>query len=193
MPDILAAEPTLTPSPPHLRAATQPVIRALDAAEAGARLGELADLLVDAVAHGASVNFLAGFRHEEAVAFWRGQIPAIREGARVLLAAEAEGRLVGTVVLTHAPQPNAPHRAEIGKMLVHSGLRRRGLGARLLAAAEDEARRAGRTLLLLDTETGSAGEHLYRRCGWTAFGAVPNHSYRTDGQLAPTTFFYKEL
>jgi GNAT superfamily N-acetyltransferase len=193
VPDLAPASPSRTVPNPDPLVAAAPSIRPLSAGEAEARLAELADLLVDAVAHGASVNFLAGFRHDEAVAFWRGQIPAIREGARVLLAAEAEGRLVGAVVLTHAPQPNAPHRAEIGKMLVHSGLRRRGLGARLLAAAEDAARRAGRTLLLLDTEAGSAGEHLYRRCGWTAFGAVPNHSYRTDGQLAPTTFFYKEL
>jgi GNAT superfamily N-acetyltransferase len=168
-------------------------IRELTADEAIARLSELADLLVDAVAQGASVNFLAGFRQDEGIAFWRGQIPAIRERGRALLVAEVAGRIVGTVVVTHAPQPNAPHRAEIGKMLVHSSLRRRGLGVRLLTAAEEYARGVGRTLLLLDTEAGSAGEHLYRRCGWTAFGVVPNHSYRTDGRLAPTAFFYKEL
>ena len=171
----------------------EPVIRSLGAAEATARLADLADLLVDAVAHGASVNFLAGFRHDEAEAFWRGQIPAIAEGQRALIAAEANGRVVGTAVVTYAPQPNAPHRAEIGKMLVHSALRRRGLGARLLAAAEEHARRTGRTLLLLDTQAESAGEHLYRRCGWTAFGTVPDHSYTTDGVLAPTVFFYKQV
>ena len=193
MPVLAPASPSRTVPNPDPLVATEPAIRPLSAGEAEARLAELADLLVDAVAHGASVNFLAGFRPDEAVAFWRGQIPDIAAGGRLLLVAEADGRLVGTVVLTHAPQPNAPHRAEIGKMLVHSRLRRRGLGARLLAAAEDEARRAGRTLLLLDTEAGSAGEHLYRRCGWTAFGVVPIHSYRTDGRLAPTTFFYKEL
>lgn len=185
------AEPARSPAVPD--AAAEPVIRLLTADEATARLSELADLLVDAVANGASVNFLAGFRHDEGVAFWRGQVPAIRDGGRALLVAEAAGRIVGTVVVTHAPQPNAPHRAEIGKMLVHSSLRRRGLGARLLGAAEDYARRVGRTLLLLDTEAGSAGERLYRRCGWSPFGVVPNHSYRTDGRLAPTTFFYKEL
>ena len=212
MPDSLdpvAAAPARSPSAPGAIVLSRPEagsgasgaegvqseagIRPLGGDEAAARLCELADLLVDAVANGASVNFLAGFRHDEAVAFWRGQIPAIAEGQRALLVAEAAGRIVGTVVVTHAPQPNAPHRAEIGKMLVHSSLRRRGLGARLLTAAEDYARRAGRTLLLLDTEAGSAGEHLYRRCGWTSFGVVPNHSYRTDGRLAPTAFFYKEL
>jgi GNAT superfamily N-acetyltransferase len=168
-------------------------IRALDAAEAGARLGELSDILVDAVAHGASVNFLAGFTREEGRAFWRGQLPAIAEGRTRLFVAEDGVRLVGTVLLFLAHQPNAPHRAEIGKMLVLSSHRRRGLGRRLLAAAEAAALDAGRTLLLLDTETGSAGEMLYRRCGWTALGRMPDHSYTTDGRLAAATVFFKAL
>lgn len=172
---------------------TAAAIRPLDAAEAGARLGELADVLVDAVAHGASVNFLAGFAHGEGAAFWRGQLPALAEGRTRLLVAEEGGRLVGTVLLFLAHQPNAPHRAEVGKMLVLSSHRRQGLGRRLLEAAEAEALGAGRTLLVLDTETGSAGEALYRRCGWTALGAVPDHSYTTDGRLAPATVFYKAL
>lgn len=168
-------------------------IRPLAATEAEARLAELAAILVDAVAHGASVNFLEGLAAPEAAAFWRGQIPGLADGSRALLVADDGARLVGTVVLTFAPQPNAPHRAEIGKMLVLAGLRRRGLGRRLLTAAEETARAHGRTLLLLDTQTGSAGEHLYRRCGWTAFGVVPGHALAVDGVPAPTTFFYKEL
>jgi GNAT superfamily N-acetyltransferase len=168
-------------------------IRSFSAAEAQARIGELAAILVDAVALGASVNFLAGFTHGEGIAFWRGQLPGIADGSRVLLVAEDHGTIVGTTVLTLAHQPNAPHRAEIGKMLVHSSARRRGLGTRLLSAAEGAARRLGRTLLLLDTQTGSAGEHLYRSCEWTEYGVVPGHSLMTDGRPAPTTFFYKQL
>ena len=168
-------------------------IRALDAAQVGARLDELADILVDAVAHGASVNFLAGFTHEEGRAFWRGQLPAIAGGETRLLVAEDGGRPVGTVLLFFAHQPNAPHRAEVGKMLVLSSHRRRGLGRRLLAAAEAAALQAGRTLLILDTETGSAGEMLYRRCGWTALGGIPDHSYTTGGRLAAATVFFKAL
>ena len=137
--------------------ATQVAIRALGAAEALARLDELADLLVDAVAHGASVNFMAGFSPEEGRAFWRGQLPGLTSGETRLLVGETGGRLVATVLLTFARQPNAPHRAKIGKMLVLSSARRQGVGRRLLAAAEAAASASGRTLLLLDTETGSAG------------------------------------
>ena len=168
-------------------------VRRLDAAEAEARLSELADILVDAVAHGASVNFMAGFTPESASAFWRSQLAAVADGSRQILVGDDGRRLVGTVVLTFAPQPNAPHRAEIGKMLVLSTLRRQGLGRRLLLAAEAAAREAGRTLLLLDTESGSAGDRLYRSCGWIEYGRVPGHALTPDGRLAETTMFYKRL
>jgi len=168
-------------------------IRPLTAGEATARLGELAAVLVDAVVHGASVNFLAGLTAQEAAGFWRSQLPGFGDGGRVLIVAEEGGRIVGTVILTYAHQPNAPHRAEIGKMLVLASHRRRGIGRSLLTAAEETARAAGRTLLLLDTQTGSAGEALYRACGWQEFGVVPDHALATDGVPAATTFFYKKL
>ena len=173
--------------------AAQASIRALDAAEAEARIGELSAILMDAVAHGASVNFLAGFSDQEGRAFWRCQLPGIIAGERRLLVAEKQAGIVGTVVITLAHQPNAPHRAEIGKMLVLSTSRRIGIGRRLLSAAEDAARQAGRTLILLDTETGSNGDRLYRRCGWTELGTIPDHSFTVDGQLAAATMFYKAL
>jgi GNAT superfamily N-acetyltransferase len=168
-------------------------IRTLTAAEATARLPELADILVDAVANGASVNFLAGFTHQDARTFWRDQIPGIAANEKQLLVAENDHRLVATAMLMFAHQPNAPHRAELGKMLVRSTMRRLGLGRRLLTAAETAAHAAGRTLLMLDTETGSAGDLLYRSCGWTEVGRVPDHAFRPDGRLATTTIFYKQL
>ena len=168
-------------------------LSALDAAGAEARLAELAEILVDAVAHGASVNFMAGFSIGDAKTFWRGQLPGLEAGMTQLHVAEVGGRLVATALLMFAHQPNAPHRADVGKMLVLSSVRRQGLGRRLLAAVEAAAARAGRTLLMLDTESGSAGDLLYRRCGWTEIGRIPNHAFRPDGCLAETTAFFKAL
>jgi GNAT superfamily N-acetyltransferase len=168
-------------------------IREFDVAEAETRLSELAELLVDAVAHGASVNFLAGFGSDDGRVFWRKQLAEIGAGEKRLFVGERDGRLIATVMLTYAPQPNAPHRAEIGKMLVLSSERRQGLGRRLLAMVEAEALAAGRTLLMLDTESGSAGDRLYRSCGWLEYGRVPDHAYKPDGRLAETTMFYKRL
>lgn len=172
-----------------------PAVVVLTPAQARVRVEELVDLLVDAVEGGASVNFVRPMTRAKAGAWWEGALAGHARGERLVLAAEAEdGRLDGTVQLVLAPQENQPHRAEVAKMLVHRRARRQGLGAALLRAAEDEARRIGRTLLTLDTEAGSAGERLYARLGWVRFGQVPGYALRADGDAREAaTFFYKEL
>jgi hypothetical protein len=62
-----------------------------------------------------------------------------------------------------------------------------------MAAAEDEARAAGKTLLVLDTVTGDAADRLYTRLGWSRVGVIPNYALYPDGRPCATTFFYKEL
>jgi GNAT superfamily N-acetyltransferase len=103
------------------------------------------------------------------------------------------GRIVGSTLLIRSRNANSPHRAEIGKVIVHRSARRRGLGRALMAAAEARARADGRWLLILDTEAGSAADALYRSLGWQVLGTMPNHAYRSDGVLAPTTYFWKDL
>jgi GNAT superfamily N-acetyltransferase len=168
-------------------------VQTLDPDQAAERLPALSVLLVDAVAHGASVNFMAGFTLAEAEIYWRKQIAGLAEGDRLWLAAEKAGTLVGTVMCVFAPQPNQPFRADVSKMLVHSSQRRRGIGALLLEAVEAAALKVGKTLLVLDTGAGSAGDRLYRRCGWTAIGTIPGYAYTTDGRPEAATFFYKQL
>ena len=154
----------------------------------------LVDVLVDAVEAGASVNFIWPMTREKSEAWWDGALASHARGERMIFAV-LEGALVqGTVQLIPAPQENQVFRADIGKMLVHRRARRQGLGAALLAAAEDEARRIGRTLLTLDTETASNGERLYARQGWTKFGEIPGFSTRPDGTTRDAaSFFYKQL
>ncbi len=169
------------------------VVRSIDAAEAARLLPELAALLVDAVAGGAGVNFMAGFTLAEAAAYWSRQIEGLAAGDRAWIVAEEGGALAGTVMCVFAPQPNQPFRADISKMLVHSARRRRGVGALLMTGIEAEARKAGRSLLILDTTSGSAADRLYRRMGWTPFGTAPGYAYAPDGRLDDATFFYKQL
>jgi len=47
------------------------VVRALDAEEAAARAEALAEVLLDAIAGGASVSFMADFTRAQAVSYWR--------------------------------------------------------------------------------------------------------------------------
>ena len=173
---------------------TQHIVKLLSPHQAQASRGGLVDLLVDSVESGASVNFVWPMTRKKAEIFWDGALASHARGERVIFAAEKEGRLDGTVQLILAPQENQAFRADLAKLLVHSRARRQGLGAALMRAAEDEARRIGRTLLTLDTETGSAAEGLYTRLGWTKFGIVPAYATTADNRVrADVSFFYKAL
>ncbi|GAA2738828.1 GNAT family N-acetyltransferase [Pedococcus aerophilus] len=152
--------------------------------------GELARLLVDSVEHGASVGFLAPLALDEARDWW---LSALADATAVVVIARTGDEVVGCVRVLPAPQANGRHRADIGKMLVHSGHRRRGIAGALLAAAEDVARGLGRTTLVLDTETGSDAERLYARAGWERVGEIPLFAGAADGTLISTTVFTKRL
>ena len=169
-------------------------ISVLDAAAAKAAISELADVLTDCVEGGASVNFVQPMTRTKADAWWAGALASHARGERLIFAATIADRLDGTVQLIPATQENQVFRADIGKMLVHRRARSLGVGTALLMAAEDEARRIGRTLLTLDTQTGGAGERLYARLGWTKFGEVPGYATSADGRSREAaSFFYKNL
>ena len=175
---------------------TEPaVVHLLSAREAGDRVAALADLLVDCVDGGASVSFMAPLARERAEAFWQDVADAVASGERLLLVAEdaGTGEVIGTVQVVFAWQENQPHRADVSKMLVRRTARRRGVGARLMQAAEEAARAAGRTLLVLDTVTGGDAERLYARLGWSRVGVIPNYALMPDGRPCDTTVFYRDL
>jgi GNAT superfamily N-acetyltransferase len=169
-------------------------IKLLTSQQAKAQRSALVDLLVDAVEHGASVNFVWPMTTTKAETWWDGALLSHARGERLIFIAEIHGRIEGSVQLIPAPQENQFFRADIAKLLVHSRARRQGIGAALMGAAEAEARRIGRSLLTLDTEAGSAGERLYARLGWVRFGQVPGYAARADNSLRETaSFFYKAL
>jgi GNAT superfamily N-acetyltransferase len=168
-------------------------VRALSPQQAAAAVPRLSDILIDCVEAGASVSFMAPLDRAAADDFWRRVVSSVAAGDTMLLVAECDGSIGGTVQVQFATAPNQPHRGDIAKMLVHSRFRRRGLGATLLRAAEAEARNAGRTLLVLDTQSGSDAERLYAREGWTRVGVVPNYALKPYGGLCDTTFFFKTI
>lgn len=169
-------------------------IRLVQPGEAGQHVEALAELLLDCVEGGASVSFMWPLPRERARAFWAGVAEGVRAGERVLLVAEdGGGRIVGTVQLIVAQPDNQPHRADVAKMLVHRGARRRGLAQRLLVAVEQAAREQGKTVLVLDTVTGGDAERLYARGGWQPVGSIPNYALMPDGRPCATTYFHRQL
>ncbi|HKR02069.1 MAG TPA: GNAT family N-acetyltransferase [Pyrinomonadaceae bacterium] len=156
-------------------------------------LPKLAALLQDAVHSGSSVGFLPPLTLEAAEEYWLETLTEVAQGKRVLLVSSEAGDLTGTVQLALATRQNGLHRAEVQKLLVHTGFRHRGIARSLMAAAEEAAREEERTLLVLDTEQGSVAEKLYEKCGYTRSGVIPQYALTTDGSLISTVVFYKLL
>jgi GNAT superfamily N-acetyltransferase len=170
------------------------VVDALSPGAYQAAIPQLADLVVDAVESGAAVNFLAGVRPDEAAAWWQSRSAGIADGSITLfVAVDRAGRIVGSTLLMRSTNQNSPHRAEIGKVIVRRDARRRGLGRRLMEAAESTARDEGRWLLFLDTESGSEAEQMYRALGWHEAGTIPDYAMSSTGIPAPATWYWKDL
>ena len=157
-----------------------------------AQIDALAGVLIDCVEGGASVSFMHPLPRDRAVAFWRCVAQGVAAGERALLVAEDARGLCGTVQLVLDQPENQPHRAELSKMLVHRRVRRQGLGAALMRAAEATARECGKTLLVLDTASEDA-ERLYERLGWIRVGVIPGFALLPQGRLCGTTVFYRTL
>jgi GNAT superfamily N-acetyltransferase len=155
-------------------------------------LQALSDILLDCVEGGASVSFMWPLSRERAHEFWHRVAQSVTLGGSVLLIAEDESGMLGTVQLIMDQPENQPHRADLAKMLVRRRARKRGLGEALMRAAELRAKQAGKALLVLDTASPDA-ERLYDRCGWTRCGVIPGYALLPQGGYCDTTYFYRVL
>ncbi len=169
------------------------VVRTLGPAEVERGGDALADLLLDAFAHGAAMDMRAPFGRDGARAYWQGVADRTAAGSVAVWGAFQDARLIGAVQLLLATPPNQPHRAQVAKLMVASAARRQGIARALMAALEGRARALDRTLLTLETVAGSAAEALWRALGYVHVGTVPGYELRPDGSLADTAIYYKEL
>ncbi|CAN7172416.1 GNAT family N-acetyltransferase [Rhizobium sp. LjRoot30] len=169
------------------------ILRLLTGAQARAAIPALCDVLADCVEGGASVGFMQPYTAADAEPYWQGVAEQAEAGTTLLMIAETDGEIVGTVQVGVAQMPNQPHRGDLKKLLVHRKARGLGLGRLLMTAIEQEAAKAGKTLLVLDTATGSPAESIYPRLGWTRVGVIPDYAMWPEGGFCPTTIFYKHL
>lgn len=168
-------------------------IRILDTDAAAAAVADLCEVLSDGVNDGASLGFMLPFSPGDATGYWRDVVDAVADGSVILAVAEHQGRVVGTVQVGLSSKPNQPHRGDLMKLLVHRSARGLGLSRKLMAAVEEEAARRGRTLLVLDTATGSEAEAIYPRFGWERVGVIPDYAMWPQGGYCGTTLFYKRI
>jgi GNAT superfamily N-acetyltransferase len=158
----------------------------LDAAGVERHADELAQLLLDAHESNMALGMAAPLTREVAADAWRRL-------SGVLFAAVDDGVVVGAVNLAPSTTPNGLHRAEVQKLAVRRDRRGGGIGAALLAAAAEHARRLGLRLLWLTTHADTRSDSFYARCGWTRMGVMPEYSVAPDGRYAANAFFYLQL
>lgn len=169
-------------------------IRTVLATELDEVLPQLVELLRDTVnLGGPALGFLPPVSVDAGRAYWRSLRPQLQSGSRVLMVAHAGVRIVGAGQLEIPHWPNAPHRAELQKLLVAAAMRGRGIGKALIAALHDAAQRLGRSLLVLNARHGGAAERLYRRLGYREAGVVPGYSVGPAGERYDCITLYREL
>jgi ribosomal protein S18 acetylase RimI-like enzyme len=163
----------------------------ISADQAAALRPQLVILLQANVDDGASIGFLPPLSAGEAGAYWQGVEEAVRSPYRILLVAQQDEQVVGSVQLDLVAKPNGAHRAEVMKLMVHPTQRRQGIARALMLALEAQARAANRTTLVLDTRQGDPSEQLYRSLGYTCIGVIPQYCISANGNLDGSAFYYK--
>ncbi|MFO2463316.1 GNAT family N-acetyltransferase [Pseudomonas sp. 15FMM2] len=153
----------------------------------------LIELLLDAVSHGASVGFMADFDEAQAQAYLKDVHASLADASLLLWVVVRDEQLIASVQLALSQKTNGLNRAEVQKLLVHSSMRRHGLGQQLMSALELEARQHQRGLLHLDTEAGSPAETFYQSLGYTRVGELPDYCQSPDGRYSPTAIYFKTL
>lgn len=170
------------------------VVTTLSAAHIEANIASLSQLLIDCVNDGASVGFMWPMTGEKAHNFWRGVAESVaREERVVLIASDTRGNIAGTVQLIVKQPENQPHRADVAKLLVSPDARRKGIAQQLMAYLEQLAALRNKSVLTLDTATGSGAESFYQQAGWLRVGDIPAYALMPDGAVCATTWYYKHL
>lgn len=172
-----------------------PIIRCLDLQHFDQAMPVLAELLHSCVHEGASVGFVLPFSIQDSEEFWRQKVrPSLATNRRVVIVAEIDGKIVGSVQLDCDLMPNQKHRADVSKLLVHPSNRRQGLARNLMQELERQALQRQLTLLVLDTRTGDDAQSLYASMGFEVAGTVPGFALDPFSQkFDATTYMFKQL
>jgi GNAT superfamily N-acetyltransferase len=169
------------------------VFRTVSFQELSRLVASLAALLKDCVDGGASLGFNAPLEHSEAESYWRSIAAELKAGTRLLIVAEAEGKVLGTGQLVLSALPTGRHRAELQKLCVLSSMQGKGIGRALMDAMHREALRNGRSLVVLNTRRGAYPESFYRAVGYNPVGVVPGYAVDRHGERIDTLILYRDL
>lgn len=154
---------------------------------------ELASLLLDSIAGGASVGYQHALSLEEAERTFYRLRSALDKGEILMWIARNEQGLMGTVRLELCGESDGLNRAAIKSLLVHHRSRRQGIARQLIKALEKSAIEHHRGLLCLDIQASTPAEAFYRAQGYRCLGELPDYVCSLDGYYHPAVIYYKRL
>jgi ribosomal protein S18 acetylase RimI-like enzyme len=107
--------------------------------------------------------------------WWAARMAEGETPVELVVGAFDGDQLLGAAGLALQTRERLRHKATLFGMAVAPEARRRGIGAALVEAVLDQARRrpALRLVQLTVSEGNAAAESLYRRCGFERFGSEP--------------------
>lgn len=154
---------------------------------------ELAALLLDSIASGASVGYQQALSREEAESTFYRLRGALDNGEINMWIARDEHGLAGVIRLALCNEPDGLNRAAIKSLLVHRRARRQGVGKQLVSALEQAALAQHRGLLFINIQAGTPAEAFYRSQGYRCLGELPDYVCTRDGYYHPAVVYYKRL
>jgi len=170
-----------------------PCVRRIWPSEIEILMPSLVSALREVVNGTEPLGFMPPITAADAREYWLSLRPELYAGSRVLLAAFAERKLIGSAQLRLPTSPNGRHRAEVQKVFVGDTRRGRGVGRILMASLHDIARQHGRSLLLLNTRRGGRAEEFYKRLGYREVGVVQGYTRGPAGERYDSTSLYHQL
>ena len=153
----------------------------------------LTDTLVEAVNEGLPLGFTPPIARESALLYWISVRQELETGARLLLVATYENRVVGSAQLALSQSADSLHRAEVERLFVAPTERGHGVGTALMEATEDLALANGRSLLTISTRYSDAAHHWFRTHRYQQVGVVPGWTKDANGEEHDHVLLYKNL
>ncbi|QPC79515.1 hypothetical protein HYE68_010267 [Fusarium pseudograminearum] len=163
----------------------------------------LAAIHASCITHDRTIaDFLPPLSHEKLLTWWKERIAEVADGKRlifILLNQTEPGvrpkgpDVVGVVMLSMPSSETGPFRGVVEKLFVTKAYRRRGGAKTLMSTLESEATKRGRTILLLETETGSPAAAVCKKLGYVELGQIPKYGLSPTGELKDGTVFWKHL
>jgi ribosomal protein S18 acetylase RimI-like enzyme len=154
---------------------------------------QLADMLIETVAAGGTLNFMHPLARSAALSFWEKAFRSVASGDRIILGALDGAHVIGTLSILLDCGDNQPHRCEIGKIMTSRSHRGQGIASQLVAESEKTARARRRSMMVVTTATGGTAFSLYERMGFTLAGTIPNFGTDPHGKMEGCMFYWKQI